>query len=35
MTAARWLATYQQLVDLKILPHPIDPSKTYTLQFAP
>jgi len=35
MTAERWQTTYRQLVDLKILPHPIDPTKAYTLEFAP
>jgi NitT/TauT family transport system substrate-binding protein len=34
-TAARWATTYQQLLDLKVLAHPIDPSTAYTLRFAP
>jgi NitT/TauT family transport system substrate-binding protein len=34
-TAARWSATYQQLVDLHVVPNPINPADAYTLQFAP
>jgi len=32
---ARWKTTYQQLVDLKVIPHPIDVSTAYTTRFAP
>jgi len=35
LTPERWTATYQQLVDLKVIPHPIDPSTAYTTRFAP
>ncbi|WP_162537355.1 ABC transporter substrate-binding protein [Granulicella sp. WH15] len=34
-TAARWNATYQQLVDLKVLERPIDPASAYSLKFVP
>jgi NitT/TauT family transport system substrate-binding protein len=34
-TAQRWTTTYQQLLDLKVLAHPIDPTTAYTLRFAP
>jgi len=34
-TPERWNTTYQQLVSLKVIPHPIDPSSTYTTRFAP
>jgi NitT/TauT family transport system substrate-binding protein len=30
---ARWTSTYQQLVDLKVIKKPFDPSIAYTLQF--
>jgi NitT/TauT family transport system substrate-binding protein len=35
MTAARWSTINQQLQDLKVTPHPIDPTTAYTLQFNP
>ena len=31
----RWRTIYQQLVDLKVIPHAIDPSQAYTTRFAP
>jgi NitT/TauT family transport system substrate-binding protein len=31
----RWTSTYQQLVDLKVIKKPFDPSIAYTLQFLP
>jgi len=31
---ARWTQMYQQLVDLKVIQHPIDPATTYTVQFV-
>jgi NitT/TauT family transport system substrate-binding protein len=34
-TAQRWATTYQQLLDLNVLAHPIDPTIAYTLRFAP
>ena len=34
-TAQRWSAIYEQLLDLKVLAHPIDPASAYTLRFAP
>jgi NitT/TauT family transport system substrate-binding protein len=34
-TEARWNTTYRQLMDLKVLPHPIDVSSVYTTTFAP
>jgi NitT/TauT family transport system substrate-binding protein len=34
MTAARWQASYEQLKSLGILHAPIDPTQSYTLQFA-
>jgi NitT/TauT family transport system substrate-binding protein len=33
MTAARWTTMYQQLVDLKVIEKPFDPSTAYTLEF--
>jgi hypothetical protein len=35
MTPERWSTTYQQLTALKVIPHPLDPTTTYTTQFAP
>jgi NitT/TauT family transport system substrate-binding protein len=35
MTAARWQTSYEQLKSLGILHGPIDPTTTYSLQFAP
>lgn len=34
-TDARWKTTYQQLVDLKVIPHTFDPATAYTTKFAP
>jgi NitT/TauT family transport system substrate-binding protein len=34
-TSERWATMYKQLVDLKVITHPIDPATAYTLQFAP
>ena len=34
MTAARWTAGYEQLKSLNILEGPLDPSTTYSLEFA-
>jgi NitT/TauT family transport system substrate-binding protein len=34
-TAERWRNTYQQLADLNVIQHPIDPGSAYTLRFAP
>jgi NitT/TauT family transport system substrate-binding protein len=34
-TAARWETTYKQLMDLNVLPHPIDVTSVYTTQFVP
>ena len=34
-SAERWNQTYRQLVDLKVIEHPIDPSSAYTTRFAP
>ncbi len=31
----RWNRTYQQLLDLGVIPHPLDPSSAYTTRFAP
>ena len=31
---ARWSKMYQQLVDLKLIQHPIDPTTAYTTQFV-
>ncbi|MBV8437743.1 MAG: ABC transporter substrate-binding protein [Silvibacterium sp.] len=31
---ARWSQMYQQLVDLKLIEHPFDPSTAYTMQFV-
>lgn len=31
----RWATTYQQLLDLKVMPRPIDPTTTYTTRFDP
>ena len=31
---ARWSRMYQQLVDLKLIQHPIDPATAYTMQFV-
>jgi NitT/TauT family transport system substrate-binding protein len=33
MTAARWATMYQQLVDLKVIEKPFDPTTAYTLKF--
>ncbi|MBV8631121.1 MAG: ABC transporter substrate-binding protein [Silvibacterium sp.] len=30
----RWSQMYQQLVDLKLIHHPVDPATAYTIQFA-
>ena len=30
----RWSQMYQQLVDLKLIQHPIDPATAYTMQFV-
>jgi hypothetical protein len=35
MTPTRWSTLYNQLIDLKVLPHPLDPTTAYTTQFAP
>ena len=35
MTPTRWNTLYQQLLDLKVLDHPLDPTVVYTTQFAP
>ena len=32
---ARWTSMYQQLLDLKVIQKPFDPSTAYTLQFMP
>lgn len=32
-TPERWSATYQQLIDLKVITNPIDPKTAYTTQF--
>ena len=34
MTTARWGAMYAQLLDLKLIAHPIDPARAYTLQYC-
>jgi hypothetical protein len=34
-TADRWTTTYRQLLDLKVIDHPIDPTTAYTLRFNP
>ncbi len=34
-TPERWATMYQQLVDLKVIPNPIDPKTAYTMQFLP
>ncbi|SFS14056.1 NitT/TauT family transport system substrate-binding protein [Granulicella pectinivorans] len=34
-THQRWDALYQQLLDLKVITHPIDPSTAYVTRFAP
>jgi NitT/TauT family transport system substrate-binding protein len=34
MTAERWSAMYKQLLDLKVIGKPIDPSTAYTTQFV-
>jgi NitT/TauT family transport system substrate-binding protein len=34
-TAERWMTTYQQLLDLKVIARPIDPASAFTLRFAP
>jgi NitT/TauT family transport system substrate-binding protein len=31
---ARWSEMYQQLVDLRVIQHPIDPATAYTMQFV-
>jgi NitT/TauT family transport system substrate-binding protein len=31
--AQRWTTMEQQLADLNLIPHPIDPTSAYTLQF--
>ena len=33
--AARWTSMYQQLLDLKVIKKPFDPTTAYTLQFLP
>jgi NitT/TauT family transport system substrate-binding protein len=33
MDAQRWTSMYQQLVDLKVIEKPFDPTTAYTLQF--
>jgi NitT/TauT family transport system substrate-binding protein len=33
--AARWTSMYQQLLDLKVIAKPFDPTSAYTLQFMP
>jgi NitT/TauT family transport system substrate-binding protein len=35
MTPTRWQTLYTQLIALKVLPHPLDPTTTYTTQFIP
>ncbi|MHB1023196.1 MAG: hypothetical protein ACYC0Z_12395, partial [Acidobacteriaceae bacterium] len=30
---ARWTTMYNQLLDLKVITHPFDPTTAYTLQF--
>ena len=35
MTAERWAATNQQLTQLGVIRHPIDPATAYTLKFLP
>ena len=32
---ARWTSMYQQLLDLKVISKPFDPTIAYTLQFMP
>jgi NitT/TauT family transport system substrate-binding protein len=32
---ARWTSMYQQLLDLKVISKPFDPSIAYTVQFMP
>jgi len=34
-TPERWATMYQQLVDLGVITHPIDPKTAYTMQFLP
>lgn len=34
-TAQRWATLYQQLLDLKVIAHPFDPTTAYTTRFAP
>lgn len=34
-TPERWKTIYDQLVELKVITHPIDPTTAYTSQFAP
>jgi len=34
-TPERWATLYQQLVDLGVITHPIDPKTAYTMQFLP
>ena len=34
-TAARWASMYQQMMELKVLSKPFDPTSAYTLQFLP
>ncbi len=34
-TDARWQTTYKQLLDLKVITHPVDLSTVYTTRFAP
>ena len=33
--SARWASMYQQLLDLKVIKKPFDPTTAYTLQFMP
>ena len=35
LTAARWASMYQQLLSLKVIQKPFDPTTAYTLQFLP
>jgi len=35
MEADRWTTMYNQLLELKVIEKPFDPTKAYTLQFTP
>jgi hypothetical protein len=35
MDPKRWATMYEQLVDLKVIDKPFDPTTAYTLQFLP